>query len=395
MIPRLKPCLGWEEFLALIMPSRKNEVERFEKSFAELAGQKYAVAFPYGRTALIILLKAMGFKNSEVICPAYTCVVVPHAIVYSGNKPVFVDSQEYDFNMDLTRVPEAINEKTAALIPTSVFGYPVNLDQLDRIREKYPGLFIIQDCCHSFFAEWKCKPVHKAGDAALFSFNISKMITSIFGGMVTTDRDDVYERLVETYEESLNKPTWKKALMRRLYLTAVYPAFTEIGYGFVNLLERKGVLGGLVDYYDEAKIDMPEDYLVGITKVEAKVGQAQAQRYYKIVENRRESARYYDEHLKDIPGLKLPPLVEGATYSHYVPRVSNRKAIMGQALKRGAQLGQIIEYCVPVMEAYKDRLVSSCDYPVSSRMAQETINLPIWVDKKIAKQIGKILSDHN
>ena len=88
MIPRLKPKLGIREIAAALRPPRRDDVEQFEKAFAELMGQKFALAFPYGRTGLIFLIQALGLKDKEIICPAYTCVVVPHAIVYSGNKPI-------------------------------------------------------------------------------------------------------------------------------------------------------------------------------------------------------------------------------------------------------------------------------------------------------------------
>ncbi len=114
MIPRLKPCLGWRELVAALSPPRRDDVERFEQAFASEMGQKYAVAFPYGRTGLIVLLEALGLKNKEIICPAYTCVVVPHAIVFSGNTPVFVDSQEDDFNMNIDLLPDVITDKIGA-----------------------------------------------------------------------------------------------------------------------------------------------------------------------------------------------------------------------------------------------------------------------------------------
>ena len=88
----------------------------------------------------------MSIRGKEVICPAYTCVVVPHAIVSTGNEPVFVDSHPQNFNLDWGQVEEATSEKTAAVIPTSVFGYPVNLDSLKAYRQRHPEVIILQDC---------------------------------------------------------------------------------------------------------------------------------------------------------------------------------------------------------------------------------------------------------
>jgi dTDP-4-amino-4,6-dideoxygalactose transaminase len=391
MIPRLKPTLGWQELAALLPPAGEKEIERFEQAFAQLMGQKHAIAFPYGRTGLFFLLEALGLKEREVICPAYTCVVVPHAIVTSGNEPVFVDSQEEDFNMNLDLVPEAITEKTGAIVATSIFGYPVDLDRLDKIRQQHPQIPIIQDCAHSFAAEWKGRPVHQAGDAAIFGLNISKILTSIFGGMVTTDRDDLADKLRQLRKARIQPPTWEKSWRRRLYLAAIYPAFTAPIYGMTNALERSGLLNRFVKYYDEGIIEMPTDYLVGMTGVEAKVGQVQVGRYHDIIANRRKVAEFYDKHLQGIPNLILPPLVEGATYSHYVPRTEHRQELMQYALKHGVQLGQIIEYCIPQMSAYRDLFGSRFACPVAQNMAKATVNLPIFIKPDIANNIVRVL----
>jgi dTDP-4-amino-4,6-dideoxygalactose transaminase len=197
MIPRFRPELGLAEVLAALRPSSVEDVARFETAFATEMGQRHAIAFPYGRTGLMLLLEALGLSGKEIICPAYTCVVVPHAIVKSGNRPLFVDSRESDCNMDLDLAEAAIGPNTGALIATSIFGHPVDLDRLDVITARHPNLVIIQDCAHSYAAEWRGRPVQQAGRASIFGINISKTATSIFGGMVTTDDADLATRLRE------------------------------------------------------------------------------------------------------------------------------------------------------------------------------------------------------
>lgn len=389
MIPRLKPRLGWQEALAAFSPSHAQDVERFEAQFAAKAGQKHAIAFPYGRTGLALLLEALGMRGKEILCPAYTCVVVPHAIVISGNEPVFIDSQESDFNMNLELAQEAVNERTGAIVATSIFGYPVNLDQLAKFRQRHPDICIVQDCAHSFMTQWHGQLVHKAGVAAFFGLNISKLITSIFGGMVSTDDDDLAAKLREVRRKRIAPPTWSKTWQRRMYLAAVYPAFSPLLYGFTHVLERRGALGGLVKYYDEAAIDMPKDFLSGLTPVEARVGCVQLKRYDAIVAHRRGLAQWYAQQLQGLTSLRLPPLVEGATYSHYVPRVKRREEIMARAGERGVQLGWLIEYCIPLMAAYRKRSGSRFEYPIAGQMARETINLPMQVS---LDQAGKVVS---
>lgn len=385
MIPRLKPTIGLKEFLAAVQPPRKDDVMRFERSFAELMGQKYALAFPYGRTGLMFLLEALGLEGKEIICPAYTCVVVPHAIMYSSNKPVFIDCEADGFNMDLNIAEQAINEKTGAIIATSLFGYPVNLDQLYEIRKRHPHIFIIQDCAHSFAAKWNGKPVQKEGIAAIFGLNISKILNSIFGGMITTDNEDIYQKLKTIRDQKLNKPNWNKSFRRILYFLAVYPAFWGPVYGLINRMERSGLLNYFVRYYDESEIDMPVDYMEGMCGVEARVGKANIDRYEMIINNRRKVAKYYFKHLGDKSDFKLPPEIEGATYSHYVVQVADREKWLKRAIRRGIQLGWLIEYNIPEMVPYGQSKRE--DSPFAAYYARTTINLPTWGGAKLGSKI--------
>lgn len=394
MIPRLKPDLGLKEILTLFKINRHDDVEQYERQFAALMGQSHAISFPYGRTGLIFLLKALGIVNQEVICPAYTCVVVPHSIVKSGNEPVFVDSSEYDFNADWDQIHQATTDKTAALVVTSIFGHPVNLGKLEEYKKAHPSVIILQDCAHSYAASWNNSPVQRAGVAAIFGCNVSKIITSIFGGMVTTDDADLANKLIQLRQEHVIPPTLTNDIKRRIYLFLVWITFFGPIYRITNAIERAGLLNKLTRYYDESKIDMPEDYLLGATATQGRVGKIQCKRYDEIIENRRKIANYYHENLQGVGDFRLPPMIEGATYSHYVIRTAYRNELLAYALKHGVQLGQLIEYCIPEMIAYKDRS-GSRNCPIASRMAQETINLPISVRgsiKKAAKVVRVIKS---
>ena len=376
MIPRFKPDLGWPEFKALF---HRNPcaVECFEKEFAEEMGQKYAISFPYGRTGLMLLLEALGLKGKEVICPAYTCVVVPHAIVLSGNRPVFVDSQASDCNMDLDLAESAIGPETGALVSTSIFGHPVDLDRLEDMSERHPNVIIIQDCAHSFAAEWRGRPAQQAGKAAIFGLNISKIATSIFGGMVTTDDDVLAARLRQMRDQRQVRAHWSKSIRRALYLLASIAAFSPPVYGTVRWLERKRLLDRFSRYYDEALIDMPADALVAMTPVEARVGSAQIAKYRDMIGARRRWAAYYRESLSDVPGLQFPNTEPGATWSHIAAFTPHRNDLLAYAQARGVQLGTIIDYNIPEMSAYRERPNPEECWPVAARCARTAVNLPL------------------
>ena len=100
LIPRLKPNYSFSDWLAVFNIFQKNSIEKYEQEFAKKFENNHGVMFQHGRSGIFALLRVWALKKDEVICPAYTCVVVPNAIVLSGNVPVFVDSSKDSFNMD-------------------------------------------------------------------------------------------------------------------------------------------------------------------------------------------------------------------------------------------------------------------------------------------------------
>ncbi len=375
MIPRLKPYFGIEEIRAAFS-YQKDAVYAFEQRFAKTFAAKYALAFPYGRSALYALFKALTIENAEVIMPAYTCVVVPHAVVISGNIPKFVDITLKDYNMALDLLEEAFTPKTRVIMPTHLFGYPMDTDRVNEIASRASQrILIIQDCAHSFGATFKGKYVCNDGDAALFGLNIAKYISSVFGGMLTTNDDDIYERVKHYRDKHFTRPSSVKQFRKLLYLMAVYIAFNNTFYGFVNFLEEATpFLDRLTKYYREDRIDLPKDFEVESGDLEGRIGQVQLGKYSRIRQRRQEIAEYYNRQLLGIEGLELPPIVEGATYSHYVPRVANRREILDRTRKEGVQLGQLIEYSIPHMEAY--RKYKDGEFPNSYLSSKTAINLP-------------------
>jgi perosamine synthetase len=386
MIPRFKPYLGKEEFLTLFKRD-KNAVKEFEEKFAKKFKAKEAISFSYGRSALWAFFKAMDIKNTEVIMPAYTCSVVAHAIVLSGNSPCFVDIDLYDYNMNLDQIEASINEKTRAIIATHLFGYPLNIERLKEIVQKAERQFghkiwVIQDCAHSFGAEWKGKLVCNKGDAAIFGLNISKLITSIFGGMLTTNNSDIAEKIRDYRNSKFIKPGKTKAFKRVFYLCVVYIVFNEKAYGLVKWLQDKTTILNKFTkaYHLDDKIHFPPDYMDLMIPVEARVGLEQLKKYDEIISTHRTNAKKYNTMFKNRVGWELPPIVEGATCSHYVVRVNERNEVLKEYLSKGIELGQIIEYSIPHLAVYSKWDENDCKN--SFYCTGKMINLPLNMSMK-------------
>ncbi|NBT46891.1 MAG: hypothetical protein EBT07_03595 [Actinobacteria bacterium] len=384
MIPRFKPDLGWAEICALFRPNR-GAVERFEKEFAKAFQAVDAVAFPYGRSAQWAFFKAMGIENAEIIMPAYTCSVVAHAVTLSGNQPRFIDINLGDYNMNLEEAEAAINENTRAIIATHTFGYPQDLDRLEamvkRGEEKYGHkIWLMQDCCHAFGAEWQGRMIGISGDVAVYALNISKMITAIFGGMLTF-QDQALADKVRAWRDANYRPAGRlKAIQRRLYLLAVYVAFNEIVYGLTWWLQEKTpLLNHLTkSYHLDDKIHFPPDYLDKMLEVEAAVGLAQVDRYDAIIARRRANAVYYNQYLERHSGWVFPPLIDGATYSHYVVRVPERKPVIDEWAEKGMHLGELIQYSIPSTSPYKLQSQLCVNSDIASH---KTINYPLHLER--------------
>jgi len=399
LIPRLKPFIGSEEFFSLFQ-AQKNAVERFEKAFAAKFSTRHALAFPYGRSALWAFFKALGIEGDEVVQPAYTCSVVAHATVLSNNIPVFVEISLHDYNMNLDLFRNAITPRTRVVLPTHLFGYPMDIDSINQIVREAESCFgkriyIIQDCAHSFEAEWKGRSVVNAGDGALFGLNISKQLTSIFGGMFTTNDDELASKLLVFRDKNFFEKSLMEKLARMVYLPLSALAFTDPVYGLTYWLQNNtSFLKGLTDaYHLDQKIIFPPDYLKCMAAVEAQVGIMQLKKYHQIKSRRREIALTYFDQLKTPETWVMPPQIEGATYSHYVIRVPDRDRVMQQAAHQGVQLGQLIEYSMPHLPMY--RMYALMDqFPNSLLCSQSMINLPIdpGLDQRKVKRIIETIS---
>jgi perosamine synthetase len=357
MIPRLKPQYGIADWRAAFTPSRGN-IPKYEAAFAEKFECQQGVMFSHGRSGLFALLKVWGLEGAEVICPAYTCVVVPHAVVLSGNVPIFVDCEEGGFNADIEEIRQAITEKTRVIIPTHLFGYAMDVHAVDAIardaEEKYGHrVYVIQDCAHSYGVRWKGEVVSRFGDATIFGSNISKIINSIFGGMVITNDALLAGDLRRWRSDHLVNASIAKTLKRLAYFVAVNVAFNHAIYGLVNWLDRRGVLGKFTQYYDEGQIEFPADWDLAPSEIEARIGSVQLEKYDRIIETRRGTARRVIAEMQSRDDIWMLPYDEEATYSHIVARVADRDAWVERYRVQGIQLGILIDYSIPMMSAYQ------------------------------------------
>lgn len=148
-----------------------------------------------GHMALELAIQSFGFPvGSEVITTPFTFISTTHAIVRNGLSPVFCDVKESDGTIDENKIESLITEKTVAILPVHVYGNVCNVEEIQRIADKY-CLKVIYDAAHAFGVRYKGVGIGCYGDAAIFSFHATKVFNTIEGGAVTFNERKMYDRL--------------------------------------------------------------------------------------------------------------------------------------------------------------------------------------------------------
>lgn len=171
-------------------------VAAFESEAAEYLEVEFAVGIASGTDALQLALIALDVgEGDEVITTPFSFIATAEVIRHVGAKPVFVDIDARTFNLSAAHVEAVITEKTAAIMPTHIFGQPSDISELSTICNRH-SIKLIEDCCQSFGAVFNGKKVGSFGDAGGFSFYPSKNLGALGdGGLVVTKHKEVADKI--------------------------------------------------------------------------------------------------------------------------------------------------------------------------------------------------------
>ena len=172
------------------------EDKTFEKAFSQYCDSKYCVGVGNGLDALFLSLKALGIKEGdEVIVPSNTYIATALAVSYVGAKPVLVEPDIRTFNIDPTKIENAITDKTKAIMPVHLYGQACDMDPIMKIARKY-NLFVVEDCAQAHGATYKGKVIGSFGDAAGFSFYPGKNLGALGdAGAVVTNNEELAKKV--------------------------------------------------------------------------------------------------------------------------------------------------------------------------------------------------------
>jgi dTDP-4-amino-4,6-dideoxygalactose transaminase len=385
MIPRFSPNYRWSDVLRCFSKASTDDVKRLEKCFVKKSCHEEAIFFRYGRSGLFFLLKALKAKNKKVILPSYTCVVVAHAIMQSGNIPVFLDNKPGGFQPSPEDYFEKIDQDTIMVMPTNLFGIGENFEETyHKIKKQYPHVFILQDCAHSFFCEdTQGNVVTRWGDGALFGMNISKLVNSVKGGMLTVKDSTLAERIRKEWEQFTADQQPPSSFLSRLYVLAASLAFTRIGYALVQFISKKtSFLKSQTNYFQPDVIDLPKDFSEKPPAFNALVGFCSLQRYEERIKNRKLIAKLYCDRLvflKDTGFIDYPEYQDHYTWSHFPVLLQDEETrdFVRDYLEKATkcEIGIIVDYSVSDLPAYQSRGFSSS--PIAYSHSKRIINLPL------------------
>jgi dTDP-4-amino-4,6-dideoxygalactose transaminase len=234
-------------------------VARFEEIFRDYIGARHALALNSCTAALHLSMIAAGLgAGDEVITTPHTFAATANAIVHTGATPVFVDVGLRTQNIDPSQLERAITPKTRAILPVHFAGRPCDMDPIMSIARAH-GLKVIEDAAHAIESTYHGRHIGTIGDAACFSFYVTKNIVTGEGGMVTTG-DEEWAEKIQTYGlHGLSKGAWKR------YSDAGFVHYQVLYPGFkYNMTDMQAALGihqmGRIEAYSRRRLEIWDRY---------------------------------------------------------------------------------------------------------------------------------------
>jgi len=319
--------------------SQGKYVQKFEEQFARYIGVKHAVAVSSGTAALHIALAAIDTSsNEEVITPSFSFVATANSALYQGAKPIFADIDPVTYNIDPVQIKTRITRKTKAIIPVHYAGQPADMDPILEMAEKH-GIYVIEDAAEAHGALYKGRKAGGLGNLNCFSFYPNKNMTTGEGGMITTNDDELAEkmRMIRSFGQD-----------QRYH-------HVMLGYNY------------------------------RMTDIQAALGLVQLKRLDWVVEKRVEKATYYNEYIGELfdERVQTPYVAPYAThvYMLYTIRFQNKQT-REKAITKLEEKG--IETCVAFPPIHLQPLYQSLygyrsgHLPVTEKTSDTILCIPIY-----------------
>ncbi len=340
------------------------KVDEFERAFAEYIGCKYAVAVSNGTAALHLSAMVMNVKTGQkVITSPITFAASANCIRYCGGDVVFADIDSETYLIDIDAVRDLLESSPKGtykgIIPVDLAGRSVDLEEFRELANEH-GLWIIEDACHApggYFIDSEGK-TQKCGngayaDLAIFSFHPVKHIAAGEGGMITTNNEEYYNRLLKLRTHGITKDT----------------------SAFTNSIS----FAGGEDSYPGWYMEMHElGYNYRLTDIQAALGISQLGRAQEGLERRREIAKTYWDAFKDETFvLNQSGVIAGHAYHLYIIEVDDRLGLYNY-LREHEIYAQIHYIPTHLMPYYRKQGHEEGDFPKAEKYYEQCLSLPLY-----------------
>lgn len=374
---------------------RGDAIERLENQFKEYFGVKHAISFNSGRSSFLAILNSLGLeKGDEVLLQAFTCNAVSNPIIYNNLKPVYVDVDEKTFNIDIEDLKKKISPQSRVLMVQHTFGLPDKIDEILEIcREN--NLILIEDCAHSLGADYKNRKIGTFGRAAFFSFSRDKVISSVYGGMVTTN-DEVLARKIKEFQEKINYPSYFWILQQLIHPILInyliLPFYRFFGKYLLVLLQELHILSKAV-HSKEKRGMMPSYFPKRMSNSLAILALNQFRKLDKFNIHRKEIAEFYYQELKDT-SFDLPIKYDGQIFLRFTIKHSKAHQIIKQGRRKNILIGDWYDKVIAPYDTKLEKIGYTLgSSPKAEKLSKITLNLPthINISKKEATKVVNFL----
>jgi len=387
IIPSFKPAISYKQlnrvlFKILSGSVQRQEITRFEHRFAGYIGTRHAIRVPSGRWGLYYILQGLNLKEGdEVILPAFTYFAIPAVIIKLGLRPVFVDINPWDLNIDIQRIKENISDRTRVIIPTHLCGFACKVDEILDIARQH-NIKVIEDCAQSLGAGHKGKKAGSLGTAGYFTFSMTKGFTTLGGGMITTDNDlladNIRRQIISVHPTSARILFFKlvkcyimKSATSRILFPAVYWVMRMLSYFNIDIVdvifrEKESAIGKLPR---GGQLD----------NIRAGLGIGQLKDLDRRNEIRMKKGVEFYEGLKDIDDIRVPLLDKDSKniFSGCPILFKNKKDIKKTLLKRGIDVSVGYMQDCARLDIFKE---FKKDCPNASRAEDEILYFPLYTE---------------
>jgi dTDP-4-amino-4,6-dideoxygalactose transaminase len=356
-IPFHRPSIGEDEINEVVQTLRSGwlttgpQTARFETEFREYVGAQHVLAVNSCSAGLHLALASLYLgPGDEVITTPLTFCATVNAIIHVGATPVLADVA-HDGNLDPESVAQHITPRTRAIIPVHLAGLPCRMDEFWSLARKH-RLYVVEDAAHALGSRFKGAQIGSGSDAVAFSFYATKNLTTGEGGMVTSGRDSLIDRMRLLCLHGINRDAWNR--------------YAEKGNWFYRIMEC--------------------GFKYNLSDIQSAIGIHQLRKQEQFIQQRERYANLYNRLLSEIDEVELPPNRSDCRHCWhlYMIRLNltalsiNRAEFINELRLR--QIGCSVHFIpIPLHPYYESKLgLSAQQCPNAMNLYPRLISLPLY-----------------